>query len=570
MKATRIKLSIILLSLLFVNCNKQTAAVYLNQVGYTPFSVKRAFVSNNFEGESFRIVDEASQNVVFNGVLSKSKKWSPSGTSVCIADFTEFQKTGEYKLEVGTTSKKIEISENINKPLGLAALKSYYYARASETITEEFAEDYARALGHADNAVKIHSSAVSNDRPEGTIISSSGGWYDAGDYNKYIVNSGITMHTLLQLYELFPDYCENLQLNIPESTNLIPDILDEILVNLRWMLTMQDSYDGGVYHKLTSKNFSGMVMPNKDKLERYVVSKSTAATLDFAAVTSKSYRIFSKFEKELPGLADSCLVASKLAWQWAQENPNILYVQPNDIATGAYDDNFINDEKYWAANELFLSTNENEYLKEIDFKTLNGTPHWSKVGSLGDFSRIIKSDSINLNTNKIIKQNLLESANQLYKTYDESAFKISIDSFAWGSNSDLANQGVLLIHAFLVSKESKYFEAAEACLNYLLGANPLDKSFVTGFGINTPMHVHDRRCSSDGIENPIPGLLVGGPTKQAREDCGEENYKSKFPALSYVDMECSYSTNEIAINWNAPLAFLVNSIEAINSQKEKQ
>ena len=126
-----------------------------------------------------------------------------------------------------------------------------------------------------------------------------------------------------------------------------------------------------------------------------------------------------------------------------------------------------------------------------------------------------------------------------------------------------------MIHAFVVSNESKYFEAAEACLNYILGANPLDKSFVTGFGINSPMHVHDRRCSADSIEKPIPGLLVGGPTTQARGDCGEENYKSKFPALSYLDMECSYATNEIAINWNAPLAFLVNSIDAINSQREK-
>ena len=567
MKATIIRLSVLILSLFFINCKKQAPSIYLNQIGYTPSSIKRAFVSNNFEGENFKIIDKVIDTVVFSGMLGQSKKWEHSNTSVCIADFTEFQKVGEYFLEIGGTTKKFEIKNNIHKPLGIAALKSYYFARASEPIYKEFAGDYARDLGHLDTKIKVHASATSSNRPEGTIISSPGGWYDAGDYNKYIVNSGITMHTLLQLYELFPEYCKNLHLNIPESNNQVPDILDEILVNLRWMLTMQDPNDGGVYHKLTSKSFCDMIMPSKDNLERYVVSKSTAATLDFSAVTSKAYRVFSKFEKELPGLADSCLVASKLAWKWAQDNPEILYVQPKDIATGAYDDKFIEDEKYWAANELYLSTKDGKYLKKINFKINKGIPHWSKVGSLGDFSRIINNDSIASKNNKIIQKNILDSADKLYKIYDEAAFKVSIDSFAWGSNSDLANQGILLIHAYLISGKAKYLEVAEASLNYILGANPLDKSFVTGFGVNSPMHIHDRRCSADGIENPIPGLLVGGPTKQAREDCGEENYKSKLPALSYLDMECSYATNEIAINWNASLAFLVNAIEATNSTK---
>jgi len=574
MKIIVLKFSLLSALFLFLNCTKvQEPSVYLNQVGYAPKAIKQAFIYGKVSDNTFKIVDKSSKEIVYSGELSISKVWPHSGTSVSIADFTDVKKIGEYSVVVGKTSKDIKIDANINKALGKASLKTYYHARVSEPISEEFAGVYERPLGHLDNQVKIHSSAISAERPEGTIISSPGGWYDAGDYNKYIVNSGITMHTLLQLYELFPDYCKNLQLNIPESTNQVPDILDEIAVNLRWMLTMQDPNDGGVYHKLTSNNFCGMIMPHEDSLERYVVQKTTAATFDFAAVTAKSYRIFSKFEKDFPGLADSCLVAAKQAWKWSEKNPDILYIQPKDITTGAYDDNFIDDEKYWAANELYITTNEKDYLKDIINKTQYKAAHWSNVGLLGDLSWVGKNALYNNESDsdelKIVKQKLLKSADKYYKIYDESAFKVSIDSFAWGSNSDIANQGVLLIHAFLVSNESKYLEAAEACLNYILGANPLGKSFVTGFGINNPMHVHDRRCSADGIENPIPGLLVGGPTMQAREDCGEENYKSKFSALSYLDMECSYATNEIAINWNAPLAFLVNSIEAINSQREK-
>jgi endoglucanase len=141
-----------------------------------------------------------------------------------------------------------------------------------------------------------------------------------------------------------------------------------------------------------------------------------------------------------------------------------------------------------------------------------------------------------------------------------------MNSFSWGSNSDLANQGLLLIHAYKITGEKKYLKVAEDCLHYLLGSNPLNMCFVTGFGDNSPKHIHDRRSTADNIDAPIPGLLVGGPTKAAREDCGEDKYKSSFPALSYLDMECSYSTNEIAINWNAPLAFLINAINVINKE----
>lgn len=570
---TRSKPYLLLFFVLFLVHNKVASqSIYTNQIGYTPTSVKKIFVSGDVDIKTFKIINVTTGKVIFSGELSDVNKWSHSGTSVRSADFTGLQEKGKYELLIGKSSRKVNIDANIYEPLGVASLKSYYYARASSPLTEKFAGIYARPAGHPDDQVIIHASAASSERAEGSTIASPGGWYDAGDYNKYIVNSGITVYTLLQLYELFPAYCNDLSLNIPESTNQIPDILDETLVNLRWMLTMQDPNDGGVYHKLTSKKFCGMVNPDEDKLERYVVAKTTAATLDFAAVAAKSSRIFAKFEKELPGLADSCLVAAKDAWKWTQKHPDILYVQPKDIATGAYGDQNIEDEKYWAANELFLTTGDKKYLKDINRKMNITAPHWSKVDALGDFSWLVRkvNGDIKLHADevKMVKEKLLRSADKYYDIYKNSAFKVSIDSFAWGSNSDLANQGVLLIHAYKVSGKLKYLEAAEACLNYILGANPLDMCFITGFGMNSPMHIHDRRCSADGIEEPIPGLLVGGPTTQARNDCGEDKYTSTYPAMSYLDMECSYATNEIAINWNAPLAFLVNSIHIIKNENK--
>src|SRR5690606_10777762 len=149
-------------------------------------------------------------------------------------------------------------------------------------------------------------------------------WYDAGDYNKYIVNSGITMGTLFSLYEDFPAFVADLEVSIPEQGNSIPDLLDETLWNLRWMLKMQDPADGGVYHKLTAADFEGSIIPAEAKAQRYVVQKSTTASLDYSAVMAQAYRIFQKYEKNLPGLADSCLDASVKAWEWAKQNPDLL------------------------------------------------------------------------------------------------------------------------------------------------------------------------------------------------------------------------------------------------------
>jgi endoglucanase len=561
--------SLIFVLFLFFSISEIKAqTILLNQVGYKTNSEKCAFITSESEVRVFKIVNTSTNEVVFNGEVSTPKYWEPSGTKVGIADFSSIQKPGKYSIVVGNSSKGITIDDSVYDALGTKSLEAFYLARASETISEKYAGIYARPLGHPDDTVFIHASAATEKRPEGFKISSPGGWYDAGDYNKYIVNSGITVYTLLQLYEMFPEYLNNLKLKIPENTNQVPDLLDEILVNLRWMLTMQDPNDGGVYHKLTSKYFCGMVMPEEDKSDRYVVMKSTAATLDFAAVMAKASRIFSKYEKQYPNLANFCLIASENAWNWAQKNPNILYVQPKDVSTGEYGDSHIEDEKYWAAIELYLSTKNEEYLNNLPLDLKIATPTWSQVEALGAFSLVSSTDKIKDSKTKdkieSIKQNLLKTAEQLYQTHEVSAFKISMNSFSWGSNSDLANQGLLLIHAYKISGDKKYLKAAEDCLHYILGSNPLNMCFVTSFGDNSPKHIHHRPSSADKIDAPSPGLLVGGPTTAARSDCGEDKYKSTFPALSYADMECSYSTNEIAINWNAPLAFLVNAINAIN------
>jgi endoglucanase len=267
--------------------------IKLNQIGYYPDDSKIAIIPGNPSG-AFQVVDVNTDDIVFEGDLSTPMNWQFSGEYVAKADFSGLTESGRYRVvhEEAGQSYDFEIRDQIFRELLKASIKAYYFNRASTALKEEYAGMWARPMGHPDDVVYIHASAATVDRPEGTVISSPKGWYDAGDYNKYAVNSGISTYTLLAAYEHFPETYQQLMLNIPETGNGIPDLLDEIRWNLDWLLTIQDPNDGGVYHKLTSLNFSGVVMPHEDDAERYAVMKSTAGTLNFAAVMAVAFRVY--------------------------------------------------------------------------------------------------------------------------------------------------------------------------------------------------------------------------------------------------------------------------------------
>src|SRR5690606_34504337 len=297
-----------------------TDRIKINQVGFYPQAAKVAVVTGNVNAGKFLITSTNLRDTFFTGSLSEQKRSAYSNTNTRMADFSQFTQKGSFVVFIPGIghSYVFTIHDEILKETAIATLKGFYFQRISMPLEPEFAGKWHRSAGHPDDKVLIHPSAATEKRPAGTVIPSPYGWYDAGDYNKYIVNSGITMGTLLSAYEDFPNYFKNLKTNIPESGDEVPDILNEILYNLRWMLTMQDPNDGGVYNKCTNASFDGMVMPGVTKEARYVVQKSTAATLDFAAVTTQAARIFKSFDKQFPGLADTCLQAASLAWQWAE------------------------------------------------------------------------------------------------------------------------------------------------------------------------------------------------------------------------------------------------------------
>lgn len=569
--------------------------IRLNQIGFYTSAPKTAAVMADTD-QPFYILSSAGNDTLYEGQLSDRREAPYSGSSKVskLADFSDFQREGRFVLnvpEVGT-SHPFEIGPNVMKEVADASLKAYYFMRASTPLTEEYAGKWARAEGTPDENVEIHSSAATEERPAGTEISAPKGWYDAGDYNKYIVNSGISTATLLSLYEDFPAFTDTVDTHIPESGNEVPDLLDEVLWNVRWMLDMQDPNDGGVYHKLTFSGFKGVVMPKNATGTRYVVQKSTAATLDFAAVMAQAARIYDDYEETFPGLADSCLTAAKDAWQWAQENPEVYYNQgsgddpaegtmnyeydPN-IVTGEYGDGDVSDEFIWARTELYITTGDDSYFDgDAIFPDNNmPIPGWPNVRLLGYYSLLRMEDSLTSAADEYmddLKNRMVSLGDDLAGQASQSLYDTPMGSsggdFFWGSNSYAGNQAIALIQAYRVSGDDKHLHAALDNLDYLLGRNGTSYSFLTGYGDKSPMNPHHRPSEADGVNEPVPALLVGGPNADAyrqdgcnSDDNSSNDYPSTVPDETYTDYWCSYASNEITINWNAPMVYVAYAIE---------
>lgn len=567
--------------LIYQTIRSQTNPIRIDQEGYYPNGSKIAVLvldsGQNGTGltgpRAFYITRLLGGDTVFIGDLSYIRSSANSNLRTRIADFSLFKSTGTFQVLIaGRSSYPFRIREKVHQPIAEASLKAFYYLRASMALDSVYSGQWSRAAGHPDTAVIIHPSAASIYRKAGSTISTPGGWYDAGDYNKYMVNSGISTATLLSAYEDFKTFFDTLRTHIPPMDKPLPDILNEILYNLRWMLSMQDPQDGGAYNKCTNASFDGMIMPAMAVQPRYVVQKGTAATLDLAGVAAQAARIFSAYKKELPGLSDSCRKAAEKAWKWCIAHPRMVYDQDAmnvlydpKISTGGYGEKEFADEWFWAACELFILTGHQNY-KDSVLRHMNqpfGLPSWSQTGLLGYYSLVQdKTQPLSKAAADSIRNRLIGMADGYIRASARNAFLTVMGGrktdFVWGSNSNAANQGVLLAKVYRLTGERKYLDAALGNLDYLCGRNATGYCFVTGFGTFSPLHPHHRPSIADGITEPVPGMLVGGPNPGEQD---HSHYDFHDPETAYADLAGAYASNEIAINWNAPLVYLAAAME---------
>lgn len=550
-------------------CAQPQAAARLNGLGFLPGASKLA-VLPQAAGERFEIVDADSGKPVFSGTAGRAQEWDASGETVRIADFSTLAAPGRYRLKAPglAPTAPFTIGNDTYRAVNAAALKAFYFNRTALALEPKYAGAWARPAGHPDDRVLVHASAASNARPAGTVIGAGKGWYDAGDYNKYLPSSGIATYTLLAAYEHFPQYFDRLDVHIPESGNGVPDVVDEAMWNLEWMLAMQDPADGGVYHKLTNLTFDAMVMPHQAmKAPRYVVAKSTAAALNFAATMAAASRVLAPYGKQYPGMSARMLAAAESAWRWAEKNPAVLFKNPPDVVTGEYGDARIDDERAWAAAELYISTGKDSYYTALQPETVSITyPAWDDVRGLAWMSLAHHRDRLTpLADRGLIASRIDSLAARLAQEWRDSAYRVPMAArdFVWGSNAVVLNQAMMLVQGYRLNGKPDYLAAAQSAFDYVLGRNAFGRSFVTGFGLQPPLHPHHRPSQGDKVAAPVPGWVVGGP-QPFQQDKGEcPPYPSALPARSWLDHVCSYASNEVAINWNAPLVYVAGALSEL-------
>lgn len=549
-----------------------------NKIGYTVDQQKLVTIvaDGEFSGKEYTVSD-SNNNIMLSGTTSDANLWGAAAEYAYSVDVSEITNEGSYKFSIDEMEVTFEVLEDPYSDMREGVFKYYYYNRASMDLTAQYAGEFAREAGIIDDVVLVHKSAATNSRPEGTEISATKGWYDAGDYNKYIVNSGISTYTLLASFEHYSSYFSDTSFNIPENGGDLPDILDETKWNLDWMLAMQDPNDGGIYHKLTGLNFSGSIMPNEYTFDRYVVQKTTAAALDFAAVMATASRVYANYDANYSA---TMLQAAKDAYVWAQNNPEIYYDQHDldtyplldDVVTGEYEDFNVEDEFQWAAVELFITTEDESYSNDIDINNINGgVPSWQNVATLALYS-LTNATNISSSIVNSAKASFLEIADTYKGRIQNTGMSVAMASsdFVWGSNGVAGNQIMVLINAYKISEDSSYLDAAYAALDYMFGRNGTGYSYITGYGDSAPIDPHHRISFADNVAAPVPGMVVGGPHSSVPlpldGECLLSDYTTGLePAKTYFDGWCSYSTNEVTINWNAPMLYSLHALRAIQT-----
>jgi endoglucanase len=503
---------------------------------------------------------------VFEGSFTDRGVYELSGEKVLMGDFSALKDTGVFTVFVENlgVSYPFAIRPNLYKAAADASVKSFYFQRASMALEPQFAGKFARAAGHKDDSCWFHPSSGYSKG----LASMPGGWYDAGDFNKYTVNAAAALGYMLSSYELQPGAFPDGSLNIPESGNGVSDLLDEMRYELNWLEKMQD-VDGGCFFKVTEKKFGGFVMPADDKSQRWIVGKSTAASLDFAAVGAMVARCYAATDSVL---AKKWLAAAERAWAWAKKNPSKFFQNPEDISTGGYPDTILTEEFFWAAAELYTATGKPAYLAEIE-PLLGGikfrlTENWRNyVDNIGYYSLLGSSSKLTAPQKDLVKAGLVALADSLAGVVDKSAYRIPISQFEWGSNSDVLDMAIVFQQAFLATQDAKYLNLAAETTDYIFGKNAVNYSFVSGFGTRAVTNLHHRTQAADGIAEAIPGFISGGPNafmqdKGNLESGSDTTYTNTHPAKAFLDVTGSYASNELAINWNAPLVYVLVFMDA--------
>jgi len=563
--------------------------VRVNQIGYaTRLSKYAGYKSMSATPLDWKLLDSAGK-VVKSGKTKPFGEDKDAGEISHQIDFSDVQQVGQnFVVVVGTDkSDPFSIGNDVYRKLKYDSLAFFYQQRSGTEIAMPYAggQQWVRPAGHLGDK-KVPCAAGSGCSYSLDVL---GGWYDAGDHGKYVVNGGISVWTLLNWYErtkylgkTLGDYADG-KLNIPENKNGKNDLLDEVRWELELFMKMQvpdgEKLAGMVHHKMHHESWTGIpTMPWEDKKPRFLKRPSTAATLNHAAVAAQCARIYKDGDA---AFANKCLVSAEKAWAAAEKNPNLYAPGDDKEGGGPYGDIDVTDEKYWAAAELYITTGKADYLKVIQAapnyylkvaKQAGGgvsSMSWQNVASLGTISLAVAPSQLSKADVAKAREAVVAAATKFAGSVDKTAYRVPFESsggrYPWGSNSFILNNGVILGLAYDFTKKEVFLTGAVEAMSYLSGRNPMAKSYITGYGtrpLENPHHRFWAHQVDNKLPSPPPGIVSGGPNSGIEDPQAQAaGLGGCSPQKCFVDHIQSWSTNEIAINWNAPLVWLVGFLD---------
>lgn len=571
-----------------------TSRIHVDQFGYLPDSAKCAILSDPQKGyneaESYTPgakleVRTRDGKTVFSGaptIWNEGKVHEDSGDRGWWFDFSTVKTPGEYYIFDPTNNVRsavFKVADNVFAPILRDVSRVFYYQRLGVDLKEPYAEKpWTEAAGLTQDSHARSVEAKDDPKSERDL---SGGWMDAGDTNKYPPFNGEVIHPLLYAYTANPKVFGDAN-GIPESGNNLPDLLDEVKVQLDWLLKMQFP-DGAVPVKMGNIDYNGKWPLSDDKRPRYYGPKDSGAAIITAGNFAHAARVYSQFPawKEY---AQRLRTAAVLSWDWFQSHPRTFKSDTGEIKSGGANRSNEEQDRYecFAAIHLFALTGDEKYHAVV--KTRAGTTRqmseylWSPYDAsaaeaLAEYTTFKNADPA---LAEKIKAQLQKSA-----VSDQWAPAPTADlyrawmvptSYHWGSTTVRANYGTIALLAARYGGVSPADAArlksrAADLLHSFHGVNPLTLVYLSNMGrdgaeLSVSSIYHERyNVSTPFVNNPPPGYVVGGPNQSFSGKAADgapsvEWLKTQPRAKAYADFnkawpESSWELSEPAIYYQS-------------------
>ena len=515
--------------------------IRLNSLGYLPAAQKKATIISKCS--NFTVKEASKGKAVYSGKVTGPISQADVNQTAWIADFSKVNKPGKYYLEVPEAGRSIdfEIGDKVYDFAFYTCMRAFYLWRCGTEVNAIFnGNRFYHAACHTDDAWQNYLDIKDpNTKRDGT-----GGWHDAGDYNKYVVNAGVTLGAMFWAWEQFGDKLKNIKLDISDTAPGYPDYLKELKWETDWLLKMQyPDGSGKVSHKISTLRFGGFILPEKETEPRYFVGWGSPATADFTAMMAMAARYFKPYDEKY---AQICLEAAKKSYEFLDKNRENKQPDQSAFRTGVYPTTD-QDDRMWAAVELWETTGEPNYLRAFERACFGFEDKiefywdWGNVKNLAMFTYLFsKREGKRDNLVEDIRRDLVRTADSIVAQRNKDIYGRCLgEQYRWGSNGTVARECLTLQLANRVSPNPEYIDTALDSISHLFGRNYYCRSFVTGLGYKPPMNPHDRRSGGDRVRDPWPGYIVGGG----------------HSATGWQDIEKDARTNEICINWQGALVY---------------